>query len=190
MGVAAPRPPAALVIDAPPEAPARLPLSRHARIAIQLLTVVSVALAAVSIGLWVVVSGHLHDRDALDEARNDAVSAARQEVVNLHGIKYTTIDADFKRVLDGATGAFKDQFGRAQKTIKPILVEHKTVMTATVRFAGVVRADTDSVTVLIGIDRTVSDSSAPAGAVNHYRLRVDVEKHGGRWLVSELQDVD
>ena len=176
--------------DASPEELRRVPFSRRARTAIQLLTVVSVALAAASIGLWVVVSGHLHDRAALDEARNDAVSAARQEIVNLHGIKYTTIDADLKRILDGATGAFKDQFARAQTTIKPILVERKTLMTANVRYAGVVRADTDSATVLIGVDRTVKDSTAPTGAVDQYRLRVDLEKHGGRWLVSELQDVD
>jgi Mce-associated membrane protein len=53
----------------------------------------------------------------------------------------------------------------------------------------VVRADTDTATVLVAVDRTVKDSTDPQGAVAHDRWRVDLEKHGGRWLVSDLEPV-
>lgn len=168
---------------------ARRPLSRRARVAVVVLGVLAVLLAASSVGLAITVKAHVDDRDALDEARGAAVAAARQEIVNLDSLSWSTIDEDLKRVLDGATGTFKDQFARAQKDLKPVVVQRKSVSTATVLYAGVVRADTDTATVLVAVDRTVKDSTDPQGAVAHDRWRVDLEKHGGRWLVSDLEPV-
>jgi Mce-associated membrane protein len=153
------------------------------------LSVVAVVLLATSVALAVSVKAHQDDRDALDSARSAAVTAARQEVVNLDSLSWDTIDADLKRVLDGATGTFKDQFSRAQNDLKPVVVQRKSESSGTVLFAGVVRADTDTATVLVAVDRTVKDSTDPSGAVAHDRWRVDLEKHGGRWLVSDLQPV-
>jgi Mce-associated membrane protein len=170
-------------------APARPRTSRRARTAVVVLGALAVLLAAASVGLAVTVKSHLDDRDALDAARSAAVAAARQEIVNLDSLSWDTVDADLKRVLDGATGTFKDQFSRAQKDLKPVVVQRKSQSSGQVLFAGVVRADTDTATVLVAVDRTVKDSTDPAGAVAHDRWRVDLEKHGGRWLVSDLQPV-
>jgi len=175
------------VTQAPPEAPSRLPLSRPARTAILLLTVLCALLTAASIGLGVTVLSHRSDTDKLDAARDAALTAARQEIVNLDSLDHATIDADLKRVLEGATGTFKEQFSRAQGDLKSLIVERKTVSTGNVVQAGVVRSDADTATVLVAVDRTVKDSSASEGAVAHDRWRVDLEKHGGRWLVSDLQ---
>jgi Mce-associated membrane protein len=164
-------------------------MSRRARAAVVALSVVAVQLLATSVALAVSVKAHQDDRDALDSARSAAVTAARQEVVNLDSLSWDTIDADLKRVLDGATGTFKDQFSRAQNDLKPVVVQRKSESSGTVLFAGVVRADTDTATVLVAVDRTVKDSTDPSGAVAHDRWRVDLEKHGGRWLVSDLQPV-
>ena len=171
------------------EAPPRLPLSRRARTAVIALSVLAVLLVAASVGLAVTVKAHLDDRDALESARNAAVAAARQQIVNLDSLSYQTIDEDLARVLAGATGTFKDQFSRAQKDLKPVILQNKSVSTGSVLFAGVVRADTDTATVLVAVDRTVKDATQPSGAVAHDRWRVDLEKHGGRWLVSDLEPV-
>lgn len=175
--------------DLVPEAPARLPLSRRARTAVIVLSVVAALLAASTVALALTVKAHLSDRDALDSARSAAVAAARQEIVNLDSLSWMTVDADLARVLTGATGTFKDQFTRAQKDLKPVVVQRKSVSSGTVLFAGVVRADTDTATVLVAVDRTVKDVTDTTGAVAHDRWRVDLEKHGGRWLVSDLQPV-
>lgn len=175
--------------DLPVEPPVRPSRSRRARTAILVLSVLAGLLASASVALGVTVKSHLDDRDALDAARSAAVAAARQEIVNLDSLSWQTIDEDLKRVLAGATGTFKDQFTRAQKDLKPVVVQRKSVSTGTVLFAGVVRADTDTATVLVAVDRTVKDSTDPSGAVAHDRWRVDLEKHGGRWLVSDLQPV-
>jgi Mce-associated membrane protein len=172
-----------------PEVPGHLPLSQHARTAILLLAGLVALLVAGSVALGVTVVSHLHDRDALNGARDDALTAARQEIVNLDSLDHATIDADLKRVVDGATGTFKDQFSRAQSDLKSLIVQRKSVSAGTVLYSGVVRADTDTATVLVAVDRTVKDSSDTSGAVAHDRWRVDLEKHSGRWLVSDLQPV-
>ncbi|MDP9182722.1 MAG: hypothetical protein M3P04_08115 [Actinomycetota bacterium] len=175
--------------EALPEAPSRLPLSSRARTTALALAVLAGVLAATSVGLGVTVASHLRDRDALAGARESALAAARQQIVNLDSLSHTTIDADLKRVIEGATGTFKDQFTRAQGDLKSLVVQRKSVSTGTVLYSGVVRADKDTASVLVAVDRTVKDSSDSTGAVAHDRWRVDLERHGGRWLVADLQPV-
>jgi Mce-associated membrane protein len=177
------------VTDLAPEAAARLTLSRAARTAVIALSVVVVLLAGACVALAVTVSSNVRDRDALRDAREAAVAAARQEIVNLDSISYSTVDADMKRVLAGATGTFKTQFSRAQADLKSAFIAKKSVSTGTVLFAGIVRGDMNSATVLVAADRTVKDSSTTQGAVAHDRWSVDLEKHGGRWLVATLEPV-
>jgi Mce-associated membrane protein len=175
-------------VDTPP-AVGRLPLPPAARRAAVALVVVATLLLAASVALALTVKSHLDDANALDDAREAALTAARQEIVNLDSLAYSTIDRDLKRVLAGATGTFKDQFTRAQADLKAQVVQRKSVSTGNVVSAGVVRADTDSATVLVAAERTVKDKSSASGGTAHDRWRVDLEKHGGRWLVSDLEPV-
>jgi Mce-associated membrane protein len=164
-------------------------LSRGARATAILLVVVSVLLAGTSAALGWTVVAHKRDSNQLRDAREAALTAARQEIVNLDSLDHATIDRDLKRVVDGATGDFKAQFTRAQGDLKALTVQRKSVSTGKVLWAAIVRADTDTATVLIAADRTVKDASDPEGGVAHDRWRVDLEKHGGRWLVADLEAV-
>ena len=176
--------------DTAVEAPGRLPFSSRARTTALVLTVLAVLLVLASAVLaWIGLS-NTRDNNRLRDAREAALSAARQEVINLHTISYKTADADLARVLAGATGKFKDQFTQAEGDLKPIVLQNKTVTSAQINAAGVVRADTDSATVLVSVDRTVTDAADPTGAPNHFRYRLTLEKHGGRWLVAELDPVE
>lgn len=174
-----------------PDAPetVRPPLSRRARTAIRLLSTLAVLLLAACVALAVIVKGNVDDRDTLREARAGALAAARQQVINLDSLSAATIDRDLKRVLDGATGTFKDQFTRSQADLKALIVERKTVSSASIISSGIVRADTGTATVLVAVDRTVKDTTTPQGAVAHDRWRVDLEWRDGRWLVAELEPV-
>lgn len=151
------------------------------------------ALAAVLVGasvvLALVVQQHTSDRDDLTRARAAALEAARQEIVNLDSISAATVDADLKRVVAGATGSFKELFTKAQADLKQVVLQRKTISTAQVRSAGVVRSDTDTATVLVAVDRTLKDATTPQGVVQHDRWILSLEKHGGRWLVAKLEPV-
>src|SRR5690349_11368954 len=51
-----------------------------------------------------------YDQRQLDTARQQALAAARQEAVDFVSISAATIDGDLKRIADGATGDFRDEF--------------------------------------------------------------------------------
>jgi Mce-associated membrane protein len=153
------------------------------------LFVAAVLLLIAAAVLGVVVQNHRSHRDDLERAREAALASARQTIINLDALSFSTIDADLKRVLGSATGKFADQFGKAQTDLKALVAQQKTQSSGQVVSSAVVKSDTDTALVLIAVDRTVKDTTNPAGAVAHDRWAVSLEKHGGRWLVADLQPV-
>lgn len=131
----------------------------------------------------------LRDQRRLDAARRDAVTAARQEALNITAVDTRGFDEDVKRVLEGATGDFKDDFTRRATTLKQILLDNKVQSQGEVREAAVVRSDLRTATVLVVIDSRVVNTARPQGRVNTYRMRLLVERSGARWLVSQLEFV-
>ncbi|MGZ6791449.1 MAG: hypothetical protein ACXVFV_00750 [Mycobacteriales bacterium] len=165
------------------------PLDPAARRWLVVLSAIGLVLVVACVVLALLGKQHTDARDARENARDDAVAAARQAILNLDALSAATIDADLKRVVAGATGTFKDQFTKAEPDLRSRILQLKTVSTGTVLSSGVVRADEDTATVLLAVDRTVKDSSNSSGVVAHDRWKLDLEKHGGRWLVSDLQPV-
>ncbi|MDX6199851.1 MAG: Mce-associated rane protein [Actinomycetota bacterium] len=131
----------------------------------------------------------LRDAKQLSDARAAAIGAARQEALNLTSIDGNDIDADLQRVKDGATGGFAKDFADRAKDLKSVLTENAVVAEGHVIDAGLVRGDLDTATVLVVVDSKVKNKSAPSGRANTYRMQLDLERHGSRWLTSALQFV-
>jgi len=153
------------------------------------LSVLAGLLAASSIALALVAKSERDDRAAFLSAREAAATAAGRLIVNLDALSAPTIDKDMRRVVDGATGTFKKQFTKSQKQLKTYVLQQKITSSGTLRSVGVIRSDTDTATVLVAVDRTFKDSGHPKGVVANDRWKVSLEKHGGRWLVAELEPV-
>ena len=162
---------------------------RRSRPVVPILSVLVLVLLAASVSLAFVVKSHLDARDEVVASRDSALQAGRQAILNLDALSAATIDADLKKVLDGATGQFKTQFQQAQKDLKSLVVSRKTSSEGTILSAGVVRADSASATVLVAVDRLVKDSTNAAGTTAHDRWKVSLELRGGRWLVATLDAV-
>jgi Mce-associated membrane protein len=60
------------------------------------------------------------------------------------------------------------------------------VTTATVKSAGVISAHPDSVTVLVMLDQTTTSKTTKGARVDGSRVRVEMTRTGGQWLVSNL----
>ncbi len=131
----------------------------------------------------------LRDYTQRDDARAAALVAARQEALNLTSIDGREIDADLARVLDGATGGFKTDFAQRSKDLKTVLTENQVVAEGKVLEAALVRSDTETATALVVVDSNVKNKAAPDGRSNTYRMQLDLERHGNRWLTSALQFV-
>jgi len=134
---------------------------------------------------------HWYDQRQLADARSQALAAARQECVNFVSISAAGVDSDLKRIADGATGQFKDEFTQDTAQVKAAVVQNKVDSHGSVLRAGVVSADRRSAVVLVAVDATVKNSSAPDGRLSHYRIQVNMARDAasGRWLVAQLQFV-
>ncbi|OLE24538.1 MAG: hypothetical protein AUG44_18885 [Actinobacteria bacterium 13_1_20CM_3_71_11] len=132
-----------------------------------------------------------YDQRQLDTARQQALAAARQETVDFVSISAASVDRDLRRISDGATGEFKDEFTRDLTQVRAAVVENKVDSTGSVLRAAVVSSDLRTAVVLVAIDATVKNTSAPDGRLSHYRIQVSLARDGGsgRWLVSQLQFV-
>ena len=168
------------VVDEEPAGPGR----RGRLLAWALLLVLAAVLVAGGL-----LGRHWYDQRQLADARSQALAAARQTCVNFVSISASTVDADLKRIAAGATGQFKDEFTQDTAQVKAAVVQNKVDSHGTVLRAGIVSADRRSAVVLVAVDATVKNSSAPDGRLSHYRIQVNMARDtaSGRWLVAQLQ---
>lgn len=158
------------------------------RRALVALLVVLLAAALAGAGVY----GHRWYVDrATDQARQDAVAAARQASVNFVSVSAASVDRDLQRIVAGATGDFKEEFTRGQAQVRTAVVENKVESHGTVLRAGLVSGDRRRAVVLVAVDATVKNVKAPDGRPSHYRIQVDLvrDRDSGDWLVAKLQFV-
>jgi Mce-associated membrane protein len=155
-----------------------------------MLLVISLVVILVLLAIAAIVGAlKLRDQAQRNDARAAALGAARQEALNLTSIDGRDIDGDLKRVQVGATGGFAKDFQQRAQQLKSVLTENSVVAEGRVIDAALVRGDLDTATALVVVDSTVKNKAAPSGRQNTYRMQLDLERHGSRWLTSSLQFV-
>jgi Mce-associated membrane protein len=159
------------------------PLSRRHYL---LLAGLVTGLAAALVALAALVPKASEDRT--ESRRREAIlRAARQEAVNLTTIDAEHLDRDIQRILDGATGEFKEQFAAGSNELTNVLTTSKSTSTGEVLEAGIVTADDDSAQVLVVVDSRITNAQEPQGRLSHYRLQLDLVRQGSRWLTARLE---
>ena len=146
--------------------------------------VLALAIAAAGWSGW-----RLYARQAVESDHMAAVAAARQFTIDFVSISAETVDSDIQRVTSGATGDFAGEYTRGKTQVRSAVVDNEVRSEGTVLRAGLVSGDADSAVVLVAVDATVHNVKAPQGRPAHYRIKVDMVKEEGRWLVSRLEFV-
>ncbi|MGC5019282.1 hypothetical protein [Micromonospora sp. DT47] len=168
------------------EPAAAAPAGRGRMLVVLLVAVLAATVTAAG------VTGHRWYVDrATDQARQEALAAARQASVTFVSVSAASVDRDIQRITAGATGDFKDEFTRGQSQVRAAVVENKVDSRGSVLRAGLVSGDRRRAVVLVAVDATVKNVKAPQGRPSHYRIQLDMvrDKGSGRWLVSRLQFV-
>lgn len=147
------------------------------------LLVVALVVASIASGL------RLRAQDQRADARRDAVQAARQEALNLTSVDGTDIEQDLDRVLEGASGTFRQEFEAQSQRLSAVLKENQVKAKGEVLDAGLSRFDGDTATALVVIDSIVSNKDIPDGQTRTYRMQLELERVGDRWLTSTLEFV-
>ena len=163
-------------------------VSRTSRGTLLLAWGLSVLLIASLAGLVVAVVA-IRNQDSRDDARLAVMRAGRQTALDFTTYKYETWDADVKRVLDGATGPFKEEFSQASTSVKAQVVANKASSAGEVIDAAVVSMDTDSAQVLVVADAAVTNTAIPDGQRRHYRMKLELVREGETWRTADLEAV-
>lgn len=125
--------------------------------------------------------------DALTAARADALDAARAHAETIASYDYRELDAYFAAVHDLATGDFAQQYDDANQNLRSVLRKTEATVTAEVIDAAVQTVTEDHAVVLLFVDQEVQNVATNGTATDRNRMRMTLERHGERWLVSDLE---
>lgn len=116
----------------------------------------------------------------------DALQAARSAVVDLTSFDYLTLDDDIEQIRRIATGDLKKESVAQLDSRRQEITDAQAVANTEVVGAGVTSVDESDATVLMVIQATQRSAASPQAQVVRYRIRVELEKVEGRWLLSGL----
>lgn len=154
------------------------------RVAAFALTGLAVALAILAGILgWQVKSG----ADVADR-RSAIQGAARQETMNLLNVDYRTAKQSSDKVLNGATGELRDQWGGggfAQQFIDAVQ-KGQAVSAVKQLNVGVVNMSDHSAEAMVIAETVVTMPQVPNGTQRPFRISMELQRSGDRWLVSKF----
>jgi Mce-associated membrane protein len=151
------------------------------------LLLVTVIISLGALGGWFGFRAHQAHQAQLQRAQ--FVQAARQGAVNLTTIDWQRADADVQRILDGATGAFYDDFAKRSQPFIELVKKAKSSTVGTVTEAGLESQTSSTAQVLVAVTVTTSDAGAPQPDPHAWRMRIFVQKVGDQAKVSNVEFV-
>ena len=167
----------------PATARVRPPGRRAGTLALVLLVVLVVVAAAVVLATRL---GPVLAQRGTDERRTQVLQQAKQHAVNFTTLDFESFDEDVELVLDGSTGAFREQFRAGVDDVRELVTQNESRSVGTVREAALVSDDDDSARVLVVVDTEVTNIASRTPVPRHYRIQMDLTRTGDSWLVSDL----
>lgn len=130
----------------------------------------------------------LFQRHQKDVAAQQALAAAEKYVVTLTSVDSDTLDKHVADVLDGSTGEFNDNYAKtARGQHGQHVVNNKVRTHGRVVESAVKSATTSKVQVLLMVDQSVSSLATPEPQIDRSRIKMNMQKIDGRWLVSRVE---
>ena len=162
------------------------------RVAARLVAFVGVLLAVVVVAL-AGLGGYLYwERVETREAKqtSDTLPAlATEQIPLIFGYDYQTVERSLDDAARLLTTDYEREFkDRAAKDIIPQARERQLVSQANVVGAGMLDAHRDSGSVMVFMNRTVTDKSKQP-IYDGSRLRVDYEKQSGEWKIKYITPI-
>ncbi|ASL15014.1 Mce associated membrane protein [Mycobacterium intracellulare subsp. chimaera] len=137
------------------------------------------------------VSGFLGWRQWQDHRVTQAGEQAQQAAIAyaqvLTSIDSNKVDENFRQVLDGATGEFKDMYTQSSVKLRQLLIDNKATAHGVVVDSAIQSESMNKVVVLVFIDQTVTNTAAPDPRIDRSRIKMTMVKVDGRWRASKVQ---
>ncbi|ORV86933.1 hypothetical protein AWC11_15985 [Mycobacterium interjectum] len=120
-------------------------------------------------------------------AGQQAQQAAVKYAEVLTSIDSNNVDQNFRQVLDGATGEFKDMYTQSSVQLRQLLIDNKATAHGVVVDSAIASESPNKVVVLVFVDQTVTNMAAPDPRIDRSRIKMTMEKVDGRWRASKVQ---
>jgi Mce-associated membrane protein len=121
--------------------------------------------------------------------RAEVAPLAAKQIPQVFGYDYQTVERSLNDVYPLLTPDYRQEFeDRANKDIIPQARERQVVSQANVVGVGVLSAQRDSASVMVYMNRTVTDKSKTP-IYDGSRLRVDYQKIDGKWLIKYITPI-
>ncbi len=156
---------------------------------------IAASLAAMLIVASLVLSGFMvkEHRDASQRREREAefVAAARQGVVTLTSLDFNDAKSGVQRIVDNATGSFKDDFLKMAEDFVKVVEQSKVVSRGTIQAAAVDlnTMTPDSAVVLVAATSEVTNAAGAKQDPRTYRLIVTMTRDGGQLKMSKVEFV-
>ena len=154
-----------------------------------LAMLVGILVAVVLAGLvgWLSYRFQVSHRDA--ERRDLFIQVGKQAALNLTTIDYREADSDIKRILDGATGQFHDEFAQRSQPFVSVVKQAKSKSVGTITEAGLESQTPDAAQVLVAVSVKTSTADGAEQDPRAWRMRISVQKVGDQAKVSNVRFV-
>lgn len=127
---------------------------------------------------------------AMSQEYDAVTAAARRETEAFLTVDYRNMAPTVKKVLAGATGAFKKEYARSEVNLRTAAHQSRASSKGTVRAVGIGDIGPSSATVYVAADSTVSNkSTGHKPQPRYYRFQLTMTRVKGTWLTSDLQFV-
>ncbi|BBZ24442.1 twin-arginine translocation pathway signal [Mycolicibacter hiberniae] len=185
---AAPQVPDEAVAESPAEQPAAKPTVATARWVAAVLGGLLVASAALT--GWLYFGVLRADQQLGPEAEQAVMAAAADGAVAVLTYSPKTLEQDFSAAQSHLTGDFLSYYTDfTQKVVTPAAREKDVQTVAAVVRKGIISLRPSSAEVLIFLNQTTISKAVPDGSYSMSSVKVGLEKHDGRWLISSFDPV-
>ncbi len=116
-------------------------------------------------------------------------AAARQGVINLTSLDFNKAKENVQRVLDSATGEFKDDFQKRAEDFESVVKDSKVVTEGSVAATAVESMTGDSAVVLVLANENVTNIAGAKDQPRTFRFRVSVVHDGDDLKLSKVEFV-
>jgi len=125
----------------------------------------------------------------LSSSEKSAVSAAKQELINLLTYSRKTFDADYQRALNGAAGKLREDLASKKALTRETLIAGKIDLKGEVTAAAFEeRSGSSTVVLLSATGFTIGANGTPVPkSIDRFELTMTNIK--GKWLMSDFRNV-
>ena len=142
--------------------------------------------ALVAVGLLWQQNRELAAARDLEDAEQDATSAASRIAVSMTSYDHRTLEEDFAWIEQDGTGDFEATFSESTEPIRRLIERTEARAEGTVTEAAGDAEDVDHVTVVLFVDQRLRRAGDRRDAVDSSRVVMEMVREGDAWLVDSV----